>query len=348
MYEASAGLLPGTASFEQIVENFLRDAEARGVKSLSRLNSATKHLLKELRGYRAEQIEAARWLKYLVDRGKEAADDTVHLELSIARQIYRVALRYHLVRTKPEIPKVKHRVVRHGFIEPPDWMRVREHLLPDLREACDFALACGAREMEVLSMKWDKNVNLHAAEVSFLSTKTDQPRKVPFGSYPQLREVVERRLAVHERLKKASVISPWVFCFERPVQVHGRIYHHAGDPLFGDAEHGLYTMLRENLVAACDEAHVPRLLFHDLRRSAARNFERTMPRSVARKIGGWSDAMYSRYAIGAESEMSDALARNGEFLNRNGWHSVGTTPKSPRKSLALVAEGGGSRTLRRA
>jgi hypothetical protein len=89
-------------------------------------------------------------------------------------------------------------------------------------------------------------------------------------------------------------------------------------------------------------------MFHDLRRSAARTFERTMPRSQARKIGGWSDAMYSRYAIGAESELSDALAQTGEYLNHNGWHFGGTKPKSPRKSRALVAEGGESRTLRRA
>lgn len=45
-------------------------------------------------------------------------------------------------------------------------------------------------------------------------------------------------------------------------------------------------------------------MFHDLRRSAARNFERAgIPRSVARKLGGWSDKIYSRYAIGAESEL---------------------------------------------
>ena len=135
--------------------------------------------------------------------------------------------------------------------------------------------------MEVLTLKWE-HVDQESGIANFQSTKTDQPRKVPYGRFPQLREVIERRLAARKRLGHEGVISPWVFCFEQPVKIHGRVYHPAGAPLFGSGEHGLHTMLRENLDKACKQAGVLRLLFHDFRRSAARNFERAaVPRSGA-------------------------------------------------------------------
>jgi integrase len=247
------------------------------------------------------------------------------------------------------IPQVRHLNVRAGFIEPRDWARVREHLRPELCDVSDFALACGAREMEVLALKWDA-LDQDAAVVNFRSTKTDRPRRVPYASLPQLRTVIERRLTVRAQLERAAILSPWVFCFDQPVKIRGRAYHRAGDPLFKPSgERGLCSMLRSNLDEACGLAKVSRLLFHDLRRSAARNLERAgVPRSVARMIGGWSDRMYSRYAIGAESELGSALAQVGDYLSERGWHSGGTSEKSPTNKRGLVAEGGRSRTFRQA
>ena len=88
-------------------------------------------------------------------------------------------------------------------------------------------------------------------------------------------------------------------------------------------------------------AGLPALLFHDLRRSPARNFERAgMPRNVAMKLGGWTDKIYSRYAIGAESELASAGATLSDYLRRAGWHSGGTGVKSPVKSRGNSADGG--------
>jgi integrase len=349
VYEASAGLLPGTATFNQVIEHFLRDARSRELRSVARLERAAAQLLKKLDGYRAEKIDRARWLQYLDDRRREASADTVHLELSIARRAYKVARADGLVHAIPDIPQIRHLNVRTGFIDPRDWARVREHLRSELRDACDFAYACGPREMEVLALKWDA-LDEGSAVVNFHSTKTDRPRKVPYALLPQLREVIERRIAVRAQLERAGIISPWVFCFEQPVKIHGRVYHRAGDPLFKPTgERGLLSMLRANLDAACRLAKVPRLLFHDLRRSAARNLERAgVPRSVARLIGGWSDRMYSRYAIGAESELETALAQVGDYLGERGWHSGGTPEKNSTKKRGLMAEGGRSRTFRQA
>ena len=98
VYEASAGLLPGTAIFRQVIENYIRDARSRGLRSVARLERAAKNLLKHLDGYRAEQIDAARWLKYLDERKQEASADTVYFEMSVARRAYAVGQRFGLVR----------------------------------------------------------------------------------------------------------------------------------------------------------------------------------------------------------------------------------------------------------
>jgi integrase len=240
VYESSAGLLPGTATSEQIVEHFLRDARLRGLRSTARLERACKQLLKKLAGHRAEQINRALWLKYIDERQQEAAPDTVHLELSIARRAYRVARASGLLREMPDIPQVRHLNVRAGFIEPRDWAKLREHLLPDLRDACDFALSCGAREMEVLSLRW-LDIEPESKVAHLRSTKTDTPRKVPYGQIAQLAEVIERRRVVDARLKREAIISPWVLCFAEPIKIRGRVYHRAGVPLFGQGEHGLHT-----------------------------------------------------------------------------------------------------------
>jgi hypothetical protein len=81
-------------------------------------------------------------------------------------------------------------------------------------------------------------------------------------------------------------------------------------------------------------------MFHDLRRSAARNFERAdIQSSVTQRLGGWSDKIYSRHAIGAESEFGAAVGRIGEYIGR----PVGTRctrEKNSMKSTKPLAERG--------
>jgi hypothetical protein len=116
-YEASAGLLPGTATFEQIIERLLDDAKVRGLKSAARMERAGKALLVKFEGARAEQIDGGAWRKFAMDRLQHAAPDTVNYELSIAKRAYRLARSDGFVRSIPEFPPIRNLRVRRGFID---------------------------------------------------------------------------------------------------------------------------------------------------------------------------------------------------------------------------------------
>lgn len=72
---------------------------------------------------------------------------------------------------------------------------------------------------------------------------------------------------------------------------------------------------------ACEEAKVPGLLFHDLRRTAARNLRRAgVAEGVITKIGGWrTRSVFERYAIVSQADIVEALGR----LELRDGHSLG-------------------------
>jgi len=342
-YQASAGSLPGTASFEQIIERLLDAAEIAGLKSVGRMARAGKALRAKFEGCRAEQIDNGAWREFVKERLQEAAPDTVNYELSIAKRAYRLAKDDGIVASIPKFPPIKNLRVRRGFVEAEEWRALRERLQPDFRDAADFALLTGAREMETLLIDW-KDVELSARVIHLRHTKTGVPRAIPFGQYPALAELVERRLAVRRALERGGIISPWLFCFSKAA-----VRRPAGSPLFERAnrksgERGLCMSLRKEWRAAALAVGHPGLLFHDLRRTAVRIFERSIPDSSARALAGHTERFRTRYAIGAMGDFEFALPALDTFQRESGWHFGGTAEKSSGKSRRLLNGDGRSRT----
>ncbi len=69
---------------------------------------------------------------------------------------------------------------------------------------------------------------------------------------------------------------------------------------------------------ACTHAGVPDLLFHDLRRTGARNLRRAgVAEGIIMKIGGWrTRSVFERYAIVSRSDMNEAILKLQESEKR--------------------------------
>lgn len=74
-------------------------------------------------------------------------------------------------------------------------------------------------------------------------------------------------------------------------------------------------MLYRRWKEAGKRAGVPQRILHDFRRIAVRNLERAgVPRSVATKLTGHrTEAVYRRYAIVSEADLSDGLRKLAEL-----------------------------------
>lgn len=74
------------------------------------------------------------------------------------------------------------------------------------------------------------------------------------------------------------------------------------------------------------------MLFHDLRRTAARNLRRAgVAEGVIMKIGGWrTRTVFERYAIVAQSDIADAMQK---LESRQVGHSFGhSQPRSDKST----------------
>jgi Cu/Ag efflux protein CusF len=82
---------------------------------------------------------------------------------------------------------------------------------------------------------------------------------------------------------------------------------------------------RGSWAKACEQAGVPGLLFHDLRRTAARNLRKAgVAEGVIMKIGGWrTRSVFERYAIVSQADIAEALGR----LELREGHSLGHSEK---------------------
>lgn len=86
-------------------------------------------------------------------------------------------------------------------------------------------------------------------------------------------------------------------------------------------EKSAYVFTRENgkpvrdfrgtWAKACEMAEVPDLLFHDLRRTAARNLRRAgIAEGIIQRIGGWKTrSVFERYAIVTRTDIADAMRK---------------------------------------
>ena len=109
--------------------------------------------------------------------------------------------------------------------------------------------------------------------------------------------VVGELVQLIERRKEARSIKT-----DSGVLLSSLVFHRVGKPV---------AEFRKSWATACKKAGCEGRIFHDLRRSAARQLVRSgCSKDVARQLGGWkTDSMFSRYNVTDEEDLRDAMEK---------------------------------------
>ena len=288
------GLVPSPDPRLCLVDDLLEALEARytteGRPSIDRLRFSSDHVLRLFKGVQAIRVTGADILRYSQLRLKEqAAPATINRELAALRAAYRLGLDNDVITAMPRIKLLPENNVRKGFAEGRQIDAICKRLKPDVADGVRFALVTGWRRAEVFTLTWSQvDWNGDFVRLEPGTTKNQEGRSFPLT--PALRVLLERR----QELTRG--------CERGQARIIPLVFHRSGRRI---------QSFRRSWKKACEKAGLPRLLFHDLRRSAVRNLERAgVPRSVAMKLTGHkTESIYRRYAIVAESDLREAGAK---------------------------------------
>jgi integrase len=195
---------------------------------------------------------------------------------------------------------------RRGFFSELEVRRVMSSLDSDLADLVLFGWLTGMRKGEIASLRWE-DVTGDEIRLRAENAKTGEPRTIPFEG--ELADLIERRKKARQfKVKDAVAVSPFIF-------------HRGGEPI---------REFRKSWRTACRLAGLQGRIFHDLRRSAARNMLTAgVPQAIAMAITGHkTDSMFRRYAIVAQNNIRAALRLTQEHTASEMTKAVATTTAS--------------------
>ena len=269
------------------------------------------HLEPFLGEFRAVQVGTDLLNRYVQQRQQEGAENaTINRELAFLKRAFRLALTASpaKVRHVPAFPHLSENNARQGFLADADYEKlVAECAQTGLWLRAMLAVGCsfGWRKGEVLGLRV-KQVDLAAGTIRLEqgTTKNNEGRTVKMTG------------------DVYTLISACV------------IGKQAEDHVFTRDDGKPVLDFRKAWDNACERAGVPSLMFHDLRRTGARNLRRLgVSEGVIQKIGGWKTrSVFDRYNIIDTADLEDAARRLDEKqkAQTDFRHSLDTVEASQR------------------
>jgi len=242
-----------------------------------------------------------------------AARGTVCYEVRILGAAFSVAVDDELLAVRPVFKLPTLRNTRTGFFEDGDFAALLVELPAYVRPVIRFLRMTGWRKSEALGLTWDQvNFEGQVMRLHATQTKGGDARVFPFGSAPELKQVLDERWAEREGLF---------------------VFQHNGERI------GSFRCVWKR---ACKKAGLEGRLVHDLRRTAARDFRRAgLSEGEIMKLCGWKTrAMFDRYNIIDEADLADAVAKRfgGQQRQTKGQTTANIgTPTAPVSPLSCSA-----------
>jgi integrase len=251
----------------------------------------------------AAQLDSPQ-LECYVDKRREehASNATINRELACLKRMYRIAYQASPPRVQgvPHFPHLRENNIRQGFITPEQFAQLTAHCKDLwLRAMLETAHNYAWRVSELLNLRVGR-VDLVARTIRLDpgTTKNLEEREVTIESGVLLQLI---RLCVEGKHPEDHVFTRG----DKPVRDFRKSW--------------------ENL---CTAAGVPALLFHDLRRTAARNLRAAgVPEEIIMRIAGWKTSnVFRRYAIVDKTDIRAALQQLERVRQKQSDHTDECSP----------------------
>ena len=273
----------------ELANDLIREYRINGRKSISDLKARWKlHLEPFFGALRAIEVTSQLVAQYIDSRQREDAENaTINRELAALKRMFNLARQSTppKITWVPFIASLRENNIRTGFLE----SMQHDNLAAEtakvglwLRAMFETGYTYGWRHEELLDLRV-RQVNLPAGTIRLEpgTTKNSEGREVTMT------------LPVRILLTQC---------------VHGKV---PDDYVFTRQDGSPVRDFRAAWSKACAGAKVPGLLFHDLRRTAARNLRRAgVAEGVIMRVGGWrTRSVFERYAIVSQSDICDAMLK---------------------------------------
>jgi integrase len=284
-------------TFEMLAADFETDRGLRGPRSLRDAKERTAHLKGFFGLDLALDVTTPRIREYIRARRDDdhAKPATINRELAALSRMFNLAVQACRLSTRPHVPRLPEAQPRQGFFEHAEYLALRKHLPAAYRDVLDFGYLTGWRKSEILSLEW-RDVERAAGVIRLRPevSKNREGRTLVLNG--PLKELIERRW-------KARSIKGQ----NDEQRVVSLVFHKKGRPI-GD--------WRKTWKKACVAAKVPGRLFHDLRRTVARNLIRAgHPERVAMAVTGHKTrSVFDRYNIVSEADLRRAMVGLADYV----------------------------------
>jgi len=252
----------------------------------------------------ASSLTTADFERYRADKKGGLTPTTINRHMSYVRSGFvtgykRVTPR--MVDFVPAFPIVDESYnVRQGFLSFEGYRKVRDKLLASLRPLFVCAFHVSSRKGELLKIRWSQ-VDLAEGLIvlSPFDTKNKAGRALPI--YGDMVEILQEQ----KRIRDAQFPECEHVFFWKPEDVmlsHGGVRTIPGSPI---------KEFKKSWRTAVTAAGFPKLLFHDLRRTAERNMAKAgMDQTMRMRISGHkTPSMSTRYNIIVADDVAEEKAR---------------------------------------